>query len=193
MALETIEGEDISGEKILDVGGGGGNFAEKLRERGASDITILDANPSPQSDLVKKKTCDLNEVWPVDTGKYDRIFALEVIEHLENPRFFFREIRRVLKEGSRTFVSTPNNESFFSRIHFLLFGQHRYFQDSCYPSHITPVLKKDIKRICNEEQLLIEKFYYSKHETIPKINMKVKSKIDCLSSNLGVLVKKTEV
>lgn len=190
MALETIEGEDISDETILDVGGGSGNFAERLRKRGASDITILDANPSPKADLVKQKTCDLNERWPVEEETYDRVFALEVVEHLENPRFFFREVNRTLKKGGRAFVSTPNNESVFSRLNFLLFGQHRYFQDSCYPSHITPILHDDVFRICKEEELCLLGLSYSGHNVIPRWGTKISVGGKMFSANFGVLIEK---
>jgi 2-polyprenyl-3-methyl-5-hydroxy-6-metoxy-1,4-benzoquinol methylase len=190
MALNTIEGEDISTESILDVGGGAGNFSRRLLERGGKDITLLDHDPSIHSHVVNKKECDLNERWPVNKGEYDRVFALEVIEHLENPRFFFREIKRALRDGGEAFVTTPHNESLFSRLNFLFTGQHRYFQDSCYPDHITPVLSVDVERICREQGIKLKDILYSGHSVVPKIGIDIYVEGKMFSSNFGVLVEK---
>ena len=39
---------------------------------------------------------------------FDVVTATEVIEHLENPRLFLRDINRVLKPGGLCVLSTPN-------------------------------------------------------------------------------------
>ena len=190
MALNAVNGEDISENRILDVGGGRGEFSKRLLKRGAKNITLLDYAPSIDNELVQEKQCDLNETWPVPENTYDLVFGLEVIEHLENPRFFFREVRRALKRSGEAFISTPNNESFFSRLNFFLNGEHRYFQDSCYPAHITPITSYDIKRICGELNLKIRKIVYSSVDTIPKVEWKIKGGGKMFSGNFGVLIEK---
>jgi 2-polyprenyl-3-methyl-5-hydroxy-6-metoxy-1,4-benzoquinol methylase len=190
MALRTIEEKDISDESILDVGGGKGNLAMKLLERGATDVTLLDHDPSLGWEEVEEKKCDLNNEWPVEDEHFDRVFGVEVIEHLENPRFFFRELKRVLKEGGEAFISTPNIESLFSKLCFLVKGKHRYFQDSCYPAHITPVSLHDIKRICNEQNFYLVNVLYSSHTNIPKSGVEVRFGGKLMSDNMGVVVKR---
>ncbi len=52
--------------------------------------------------------CDLPErLW----GRFDAAVALEVIEHLESPERFVRQIRRCLKSGGRLLISAPNTRS----------------------------------------------------------------------------------
>ena len=76
---------------------------------------------------------DLNSDWPIPTHYVDFGFALEVIEHVENPRHFFRQMKRITKPGGHIFITTPNNHSLSSKLTFLLRGQHRYFQEASYP------------------------------------------------------------
>lgn len=51
---------------------------------------------------------NLNEGIPVEDGAVDRIVIEHVIEHLENPSFIFREIRRVLKNSGSAVIEVPN-------------------------------------------------------------------------------------
>ena len=59
---------------------------------------------------------------PFPDKSFDAITAWEVFEHLENPFFAMREVRRILKPGGRFFMSVPNPAHIWSRIFFLLYG-----------------------------------------------------------------------
>jgi len=59
-------------------------------------------------ELPNFKVVDLNERWDYPDNYFDVIRACEVIEHLENPTHFFREVKRVLKPGGILVLSTPN-------------------------------------------------------------------------------------
>jgi len=104
----------------------------------------------PDLNGINTKAANLNELWPLPSDAFDVAVALEVIEHLENPRHFFREIIRITKCGGLVIVSTPNQLSIFSKLCFLIRSQHQQFQDACYPAHITAVLPKDFERISFE-------------------------------------------
>ena len=140
---------------------------------------------------VEIRKSDLNEKWPIEDSEVDIVYALEVIEHVENSRHFMREIKRILREGGQAFVSTPNNESLFSKINFFLTGQHRYFQDSCYPAHINPVLEDDIKKICIENNLELKEVIFSGISTIPKVGVQLKIGGKLFSGNIGFRIQKT--
>ena len=150
---------------------------------------MIDANPPGELEGAKTKKGDLNDEWPIENSEIDVLFALEVIEHVENPRLFMREVKRVLKNGGVAFMSTPNNESLFSRLNFFLKGEHRYFQKSNYPAHINPILTSEMDRICREVNLLVEDVCYSGVDVIPKIGKKVKIGGKWFSKNVGFVVR----
>jgi len=52
-------------------------------------------------------------------GAFDVVVLQEVVEHLENVPFVFREIRRVLKPGGLFIFSTPNMLNWTSRLRLL--------------------------------------------------------------------------
>jgi len=49
-------------------------------------------------------------------GKYDLVFALEVLEHMIDTDAFIRRVRLVLKDGGVLIISTPNLNSLRNRI-----------------------------------------------------------------------------
>lgn len=173
-----------------DIGAGAGNFTRRLATR-FSTVYALDAYP-PQDMPAKGvfRAADLNDPWPLEPASVDLLTALEVVEHLENPRHFFREIARVLRPGGCGFVSTPNNHSLFSLLTFLVKGQHRAFQAPSYPAHITPVLKIDIERMLRENDLQQLGFFYSNRDTLPLLHTEIRVGGPLFSFNLGVLFQK---
>jgi len=49
-----------------------------------------------------------NQGLPFSDLTADYIVGLEIVEHLENPTFFFAEAKRVLKPGGKAIISMPN-------------------------------------------------------------------------------------
>ena len=78
-----------------------------------------------------------------------------------------RELSRTLIPGGTLILTTPNNESLRSLAALLVRGHYVAFSDSCYPAHITPLLRKDFMRICEEGRLLPPEFYFSGVGGIP--------------------------
>jgi hypothetical protein len=72
-------------------------------------------------------------------AEIDAIAAIEIIEHLDNPRGFLRECRSLVPSGGIMFVSTPNVTSAASRGMFLGAGRTVFFARSgpCAGDHIT--------------------------------------------------------
>lgn len=175
---------------IADVGAGSGQLTQQLLSF-ADKIIMLDEYQSDNlpSNVVSIKS-DLNQTWGIEDNSIDFLFSLEVVEHVENPRHFFREIKRVLKPGGIGFVSTPNNLNVFSKMLFLLTGCHRYFQDNCYPAHISVLTEIDLKRILNENNLALNKVYYNYEDALPLLGMSIKWKLPSFSNSTGVLFSK---
>jgi SAM-dependent methyltransferase len=87
---------------------------------------------------------------PLDDGVADVVAAVETIEHLENPRAFFRELVRLVRPGGRVVVTTPNQLSLLSKLTLVLKNQFNAFQDGSYPAHLTALLEVDLRRIAAE-------------------------------------------
>jgi len=155
-----------SGSKIADIGGGAGNFSRILARAGFT-VTLFDFKPEFEEPNLEARSVDLNTHWPAEDREYDCVISLEVIEHVENPRHFFREMARILRPGGKLLISTPNQHSVASKICFLLKGEHQHFQEGCYPAHITPLLRCDFGRIANEVGLKACEFHFSSHGRVP--------------------------
>lgn len=140
-----------SGGCLYDIGCGAARFREfasSLCDRYCGvDAIRYDSFPNDgefiQTDLD-------SAAWPVSDEVADVVVAIETIEHLENPRAFFRELTRIARPGGTIVVTTPNQLSLLSKLTLLIKGQFNAFQQSSYPAHRTALLKVDLQRIARE-------------------------------------------
>jgi SAM-dependent methyltransferase len=144
---DSLQQLKLSPSKVLDLGCGKGEFLSALKnlfphsQFYGSDLTNF--NPSA---FYKFLELDLNNNFAQNLPGFDLITSLEVIEHLENPRHFVREMAKSLNVGGVLAVSTPNPEAWTSILSFILRGYHSAFGGQAYPAHITPVPVFDL---CN--------------------------------------------
>tara|TARA_B100000795_G_C22805483_1_gene444558 strand:- start:1052 stop:1708 length:657 start_codon:yes stop_codon:yes gene_type:complete len=85
------------GSSILDLGSGDQFLRNEFSKREISYFS-LDIN---DLDFEKDK-------FSFKDNKFDLVISLAVLEHLKNPDLFLNESRRVLKNESYLFLSTPN-------------------------------------------------------------------------------------
>jgi len=176
-----------AGASVCDVGAGQGNFAKMLL--GHFDrVLALDCEVRHVDPRISYFACDLNDSWPLQTSSLDGLVSLEVIEHVENPRHFFREIARVLKPGGRALITTPNQVSWASKLCLLARDQFQWFQDSCYPAHITALLPIDLLRIARETRVTAEAIHFSQQGRIPfsRLNWPHIFRGSRFSDNIGI-------
>jgi 2-polyprenyl-3-methyl-5-hydroxy-6-metoxy-1,4-benzoquinol methylase len=144
---------------------------------------------------------DLNLAAPISDASFDLICAIEVIEHLENPRHTIREIARMLRKRGCAVMTTPNIESIKSLLTFAARGHHAQFDDSNYPAHITALSSIDMGRMAQEAGLICERIFYTDHGTVPKLIHYHWQKIPLVgrvargrrfSDNFGVVLRKLD-
>lgn len=116
------------GEVILDFGCGSGNLCFFLSKK-CNTIFGLDAK-SDAIDFANKikkekkyENCNFlfneSSKLPFYNEYFDKVFLLDVIEHIENPRSILKEIKRVLKNDGVLVTITPNYASVWPIIEFL--------------------------------------------------------------------------
>lgn len=177
---------DVAG----DIGAGAGEFTSILAPL-AKTTYMLDYDvPENVPTGVTFRQADLNEKWPLTDGSLDMGIALEVIEHVENPRHFMREFARILKPGGFGFITTPNQHSWVSKLNFILRGEHRSFGDLSYPAHITALLKCDIQRMLLENQLVFREWIFANEDCMPLVHWRVRIRGIAFSASIGVLFQK---
>jgi 2-polyprenyl-3-methyl-5-hydroxy-6-metoxy-1,4-benzoquinol methylase len=170
-ASRLLNAHGCRGE-LLEFGAGTGDFLKHLLTSGfPGRMTGTDLLPRPilLPEEVVWIQADLNHpLASVPDDSFDAIISTEVIEHLENPRAMIREFWRLLKPGGKVILTTPNQESLRSLLALLFSGHYAAFQDSCYPAHITALLRKDLRRIFAEAGFQGLEFSYTDHGYVPK-------------------------
>ncbi|HMF56823.1 MAG TPA: class I SAM-dependent methyltransferase [Pyrinomonadaceae bacterium] len=139
------------GGTLVDVGCGEGSLLQFIRHL-FSDYTGVDAvryEGFPGGAKFEQTNLDDNHV-PLADGLADVVAAIEIIEHLENPRAFMRELVRLAKPGGWVVVTTPNQLSLLSLLTLIFKQRFSAFQDVHYPAHISALLEVDLKRIAAE-------------------------------------------
>jgi SAM-dependent methyltransferase len=108
--------------------------------------------PFTQADL----NGDFSALLP---GQFAGLVAAEIIEHLENPRHFLREVAKLLAPGGILVLTTPNTDSPISHAMLLSFGYHTWFSDDDYSTmgHISPVPGRLLRQCIMEAGLVVEK------------------------------------
>jgi SAM-dependent methyltransferase len=134
------------GMTVLDVGAGDLTTAREIASRFGARVDAIDLK-LPKDPAIRTFHANLDERWPLRDAYYDVVISTAVIEHMENPYHFMREISRVLKPRGIAIVSTHNIDQYWSKLHFLLTNQHKAFvwkDCDAVGEHRTPL---------NEEQL----------------------------------------
>ena len=151
MVARALDGRHGSGGVLVDVGCGTGQLWPYLRDRFARYIGVDAARYEDFPVGAEFHQVDLDTgTAPLPDDCADVVASVETIEHLENPRFFMRELVRMVKPGGWVIVTTPNQLSLLSLLTLAVKGRFSAFQDVHYPAHLTALLEVDLRRIAAE-------------------------------------------
>ena len=116
------------GERVLDLGAKWGGLGLRARELGLDvryaglDLSAKNCEKAAALDLDVRQA-DLTVHLPVEDGKADCVFCLELLEHLTDPSSLLGEIRRVLAPDGRAVISVPSPYSWVE-VYRELFDRH---------------------------------------------------------------------
>jgi SAM-dependent methyltransferase len=125
---ETLEAETEGSLSILDVGCGTGGTLMALQEFGEVSGIELDENAVKcchERGLAQVKQ-GVAESLPYPDGTFDMVFALDVIEHLDDDQIALAEFRRVLKPNGTLLVTVPAFPFLWSQHDVALHHKRRY-------------------------------------------------------------------
>lgn len=167
---ELLEGFPIKvSDHVLDVGCGDGVFISFCAKLGA-EVTFADIDPEKIAAVQKRLgnsnargshgiVSDANPL-PLPNDYADKVIAMEVMEHVDAPSTFLKELVRVGKPGALYLLSVPDAASEQVQKHLAPPG---HFEK---PNHINVFSREDFEKLVLDAGLIIEKrtyygFYWS--------------------------------
>lgn len=143
---------DFVGERVLaryarrdvraaDLGAGPGAMAARLQSLGC-EVVAVDRDASGFEAQLPHVSLDFDQpdfASQLGTESFGLVTAIEVIEHVESPINFLRNVGHLLGRGGVAVLTTPNVDSLPARFKFLLKGKIRTMDEHSEPTHISPV------------------------------------------------------
>jgi len=144
---------------VLDWGCGLGGMLELVASESAARIAGLDLQ-EVCLDRIRSRHPDWDLrllvlpglVAPFESASFDRIFLLDVIEHVSEPVELLRECHRLLRPGGVLTLSTPDRLAFYKReggiVANLRFNLRRLLgREWVDPTHVTEYTVSGLRRI----------------------------------------------
>lgn len=99
-----------AGARVLDVGCGAGQVVGRLTEAGfeAHGVDVSEPNISRARQFSSRCRMYDGRHLPFPDRHFASVGALNVLEHVEEPEAFIRELVRVAEPGGRVLISSPN-------------------------------------------------------------------------------------
>ena len=140
------------GKEILEVGAGRGKIIEILAQNSEKQFTLLELDKN-FFDILNNKFNSKNikvleeRTQNIKDNKFDTIFYLDVIEHIEDDRFELDTAYNLLKKNGHLIIIVPAFQILFSK-----FDQR--------VGHFRRYRKEFFKRYSDEKNLKIKKLVY---------------------------------
>ena len=169
--------------KILEIGSGIGNISSFLI-KDHENVVLSDIRKNYVKKLQQQysgvEVIQIDLVDPQFDKKYknlfetfDFIFALNVVEHIENDKIALVNIYKLLKKGGYVFILVPAYQSLFNNFDIALEHYRRYTKESLFKlfHHFEPVRSYYFNFIGIFGWFVVGKLFGKK--IIPESNMKI--------------------
>ena len=136
------------GLRAADLGAGPGAMAARLKSLGC-DVLAVDLSAEGYGADVPHLAADFNQpdfASRLGLGSFGLVTAIEVIEHVENPIGFLRNVGKLLAPDGVAVLTTPNVDSLPARLKFLMRGKIRTMDEHGEPTHISPIFVDLLRR-----------------------------------------------
>lgn len=99
-------------DRVLEIGAGVGALLKILKEKGVVDIQATELDDDGRKLIKEYLNIDVKSITLEDENfypesKFDKIYALEVIEHLQNPNIALKILFEKLADNGILIISTP--------------------------------------------------------------------------------------
>ncbi len=135
------------GLRAVDLGSGPGAMAIRLKNMGC-EVMATDRNVNNFSAELPHSPIDFNQTdfaFALCNHAFGLVTAIEVIEHVENPIGFLRNIARMLSPGAVAILTTPNVDSLpVGFKFFFLAGKIRTIHEYSEPTHFFDLLQRQL-------------------------------------------------
>jgi SAM-dependent methyltransferase len=139
--------ESTESKDLIDFGAGIGTFSKRLRTAGYR-VTCIEPDPIQRQRLEEQGFDTLGNIAAVADNSAPFIFALNVIEHIEDDSGAIREIRRKLKPGGILLIYVPAFACLWTGLDEKLGHYRRY-------------TKTSLRRLVEQEGLTIKHVRYA--------------------------------
>lgn len=117
--LAYVEAAKRVGGTVLEIGTGSGYGVEVIAPYAQRFITVDKHRPAEHlieaHENVVFRQMTVPPLSGIEDESVDCVISFQVIEHIRNDREFVREVYRVLRQGGRFIVSTPNRTMSLTR------------------------------------------------------------------------------
>jgi len=171
--LELIRKLGLRGE-VADFGAGRADLVRSFVDMDRfSSITGLDLRERPMDLPAHVHWCnvDLNQPVACPDSSFDLVTSLGLIEYLENPFAFAREVHRVLRPGGTAILTTPNNESWRALTSLVIRGHFVAFPRLSRNINLTTLVRSDFEKILGLAGFSNIHFSYTVSGMVPKLKV----------------------
>lgn len=156
--------KNVNNINLLDVGIGYGAFLKICEQK--KNFNLFGMDPFPESINIAKRftKADIRDgrieklPWPFKTKQFDIITCIDVVEHLQNPEIFFKNVTKYISKDGIIVVRTPNKDLPYSFRKIPLIGVK-----DVNPTHVSVHNSRYWKQLAQKNEFKVIKDWKGEH------------------------------